>query len=224
MDSCFSDSVWRFLWINCSNSTCNCNLAKFHVECKHVEIVASSSELTCSAVCICGDFKEFLVLWVVLQIWLMCCGWLRSAVFFQSSTIQSTSENLQDVSWVFLCCYYHSFSSRCRQDKHLPFILLHHKEPAGKGDFEWEISSQQWWLLPHVHDRSQNNKTMKSYKTSRNISLQNIVIQVLHHRHLQSQHINRCFKPRVKFSLNPSEKDKNTLKIGLHRTAVTFKA
>jgi hypothetical protein len=30
----------------------------FHVECKHVEIVASSSELTCSAVCICGDFKE----------------------------------------------------------------------------------------------------------------------------------------------------------------------
>jgi hypothetical protein len=67
---------------------------------------------------------------------------------------------------------------------------------------------------------------MKSYKTSRNISLQNIVIQVLHHCHLQSQHINRCFKPGVKFSLNPSmsEKDKNSLKIRLHRVAVTFKA
>ncbi len=169
--------------------------------------------------------KCFLVLWVVLQIWLMCYGWLWSAVFFQSSTIQSTSENLQDISWVFLCCYYHNFSSRCRQDKRLPFISLH-KEPAGKGDFEWEILSQQCRLLPHVHDISQNNKTMKSYKTSRNISLQNIVIQVLHHRHLQSQHINRCFKPGVKFSLNPSmsEKDKNTLKIGLHRAAVTFKA
>jgi hypothetical protein len=152
----------------------------------------------------------------------MCYGWLWSAVFFQSSTIQSTSENLQDVSW-FLCCYHDNFSSRCRQDNCLPFISLHHKEPAGKGDSEWEILSQQWQLLPHVHDISQNNKTMKSYKTSRNIS---IVIQVLHHRHLRSQHINRCFKPGVKFSLNPSmsEKDKNTLKISLHRVAVTFKA
>jgi pyruvate kinase len=36
----------------------------------------------------------------------------------------------------------------------------------------------------------------------------------------------QIFKPGVKFSLNPSmsEKDKNTLKIGLHRAAVTFKA